>query len=136
MLGRNSLNCAVAITLVVAAGACSTSATDKSNAWGSDQATLSINDGVTTLTILAGSCYGSYGELSQPISSGAFSIAGRFTQLTGVYPGMVVYPAIFSGTTSDIHLTITVSIPSTQTSVGPLTMSRGVEHNWERCLYP
>ncbi|MEP6781044.1 MAG: hypothetical protein ABJC26_14210 [Gemmatimonadaceae bacterium] len=136
MFGKISLHCVVAIALVVAAGACSTSVTDKSNAWGSDRATLSLNDGVTTLTILAGSCYGSYGELDQPISSGNFTISGRFTQLTGAYPGMVVYPATFSGTTTDRTLTITVSIPTTQTSVGPLTMSRGVAHNWERCLYP
>ncbi|MEP6764382.1 MAG: hypothetical protein ABJB66_08740 [Gemmatimonadaceae bacterium] len=136
MPGRNSLNCAVAIALVVAAGTCSTSATDKSNAWGSDKATLSTSDGVTTLTILAGSCYGSYGEFDQPISSGTFTISGRYTQLTGAYPGMVVYPATFSGATNANKLTITVSVPSTQTSVGPLTMSRGVAHNWERCLYP
>ena len=62
--------------------------------WGSDKASLTVTKDAATLQILsqtlpAGGCFGSYGEITQPIPNGSFSIAGTYTQLTGVYPGKI-----------------------------------------------
>ena len=97
---------------------------------------LALTNGVTTLEILASGCYGSYGELDQPIPSGTFVVAGRYTQLMGVFPGKVVYPATFSGVTADRQMTITIAVPAVQTSFGPFVLTRGVKHSWEACRYP
>ena len=116
--------------------ACSSTAPDVPGPWGSDQVALAFTNGVTTLQILASGCYGSYGELDQPVPSGTFVIAGRYTQLMGVSPGRVVYPATFSGVTADRQMTMTVAVPALQRSFGPYVLRRGVVHNWESCKYP
>jgi hypothetical protein len=130
------VNCAARLALALSLSACSSTAPDEPGSWGSDQVAITIKNGVTTLEILAGSCYGSYGELDQPILPGTFLVSGRYVQLTGVYPGKVVYPATYSGVRADNQMTITIAVPALQASFGPFLLTRRVDSGWEPCLYP
>jgi hypothetical protein len=109
--------------------------------WGSDTASLRVKEGGGTLDILAltlptGSCFGTYGEIAQPIPRGRFTLAGTYTQLMGVYPGRVDYPAQFSGSVEGNTMTITIAVPSQQQSFGPFVLTYGVNNAWTPCLYP
>lgn len=109
--------------------------------WGSDKASLRVKESGGTLDILAltlpsGGCFGSYGEILQPIPRGRFTLAGTYTQLTGVYPGKVDYPAQFSGSVDGNTMTITISVPSQPQSFGPFVLTYGVNNAWTPCLYP
>ena len=132
--------CVVLLALVVVEGACSSTAPetapDEPGSWASDQAALTTTNGVTTLEILASGCYGSYGVVNQSIPPGTFRVSGQYTQLMGVFPGKVDYPATFSGVKTDSQLTITVAVPALSASFGPFVLTRGVQKNWVRCLYP
>ena len=105
--------------------------------WSSNDVSLTIGESTATLRFLAdGGCYGSFGELPEPIPSGSFNIAGTFTQLTGVAPGSVQYSAQFTGTVSGHQMTISVFIAQQQRTLGPYTLTAGVQKNWTPCLYP
>jgi hypothetical protein len=109
--------------------------------WGSDKASLRVKESGATLDILAlalpsGSCFGTYGEIAQPIPRGRFTLAGTYTQLMGVYPGRVDYPAQFSGSVEGNTITITIAVPSQQQSFGPFVLTYGVNNAWTPCLYP
>jgi hypothetical protein len=116
---------------------CASTGPDQPGTWGSNQVSLTISESKATLQILAsGGCYGSYGEIDQPIPSGAFELSGSFTQLTGVYPGRVQYPARFSGTVAGSHLTLSMAVPALQRLLGPFTLTHGVTQTWPACRYP
>ncbi len=109
--------------------------------WGSDKASLRMKESGGRLDILAmtlpsGGCFGSYGEVLQPIPRGRFRLSGTYTQLTGVYPGKVDYPAQFSGSVDGNTITITISVPSQQQPFGPFVLTYGVSNDWTPCLYP
>jgi hypothetical protein len=105
--------------------------------WGSDQASLTITGDTAKLQILAsGGCVGSYGEIDQRIPSGNFSLPGTYTQLIGAYPGKLQYAAQFSGDMLDRAMSITITVPSLQQSVGPFNLKAGVSRTWSACLYP
>ncbi|MGH7590156.1 MAG: hypothetical protein ACREL2_01850 [Gemmatimonadales bacterium] len=124
------------LALALGWAACISTGPNQPGSWGSDQAVVTRINGVTTLEILAGGCYGSYGELDRPVPSGTFLVSGQYTQLTGAFPGKVVYPATYSGISTDLQLTITIAVPALQTSFGPFVLTRGVEHSWGPCRYP
>lgn len=106
-------------------------------AWGSNEASLTVDDSSATLQILAsGGCYGSYGNIGVPIPTGSFSLAGTYTQLTGVYPGKVQYEAQYSGSVSGRRMTITIAVPGLQRTLGPYALTYGVKNTWNACLYP
>jgi hypothetical protein len=109
--------------------------------WGSDKASLVITKDSATLEILSstlstGGCFGSYGEITQPIPNGPFLIAGTYTQLTGVYPGKIQYTAQWSGAVEGNGLSITITVPALQQAFGPFLLTRGVNNAWSPCLYP
>ena len=109
--------------------------------WGSPEASLSVGRTGATLEILSlnlptGSCYGKYGNIIQHVPGGRFSLPGTFTQLTGVYPGKVQYPAAYSGILHGNTLSLTVSVPSLNMTFGPYVLVRGVTSNWTPCMYP
>jgi hypothetical protein len=105
--------------------------------WGSLQAILTTTDASALLEIDAGGCIGSYGEIPQALPAGTFHLQGTHTQLMGVYPGMVVHPAEFSGTAVDDVVTVTITVPATQQTLGPFTVAYGLASTArERCLYP
>jgi hypothetical protein len=109
--------------------------------WGSQNASLTIaKDGATlellSLTLPNGGCFGSYGEVTQPIPNGNFSIAGTYTQLIGAYPGRVEYAARFSGLVESSRISITITVPSLQKVFGPFLLAAGVNNAWSPCLYP
>jgi hypothetical protein len=105
--------------------------------WGSEKASLAITKDGATLEILAsGGCFGSYGEMTQPIPNGPFSIAGIYTALTGVYPGKLVYAAQFSGVVEGNRMSIAVTVPALQNTFGPFLLANGVNNAWSPCLYP
>jgi hypothetical protein len=109
--------------------------------WGSDEAILAIREGGANLEIFSlnfptGGCFGRYGDVGQKIPSGRFSLPGTFTQLTGVYPGKIVYAAQYSGLVDGNTISITVSVPALQQSFGPFVLVRGVTHSWIPCPYP
>ena len=83
-----------------------------------------------------GGCFGTFGEIGQPIPMGRFVLAGTYTQLTGVYPGKMEYPAQFSGSVQGNTMTITISVPSQQQTFGPFVLTYGVDNAWTPCLYP
>ena len=125
-----------AISLLTLSLACASTGPDQL-VWGSDQVSLAIAESSATLKILAsGGCYGSFGEIAQPIPSGSFSLTGTYTQLTGVYPGSVQYTAQYVGAVAGRHMTLTISIPSLQQTLGPFSLTQGVAKTWTACLYP
>ncbi|HEV8198201.1 MAG TPA: hypothetical protein VGP87_16275 [Gemmatimonadales bacterium] len=118
-------------------GACASTAPDHPSVWGSDQASLTVNESTTTVRILAsGGCYGSYGEITQAIPPRDFTLTGTYVQLTGVAPGSVQYPALFTGTVSGNHLTLSITISALQQVLGPFSLTQGVTKVWSACMYP
>lgn len=83
-----------------------------------------------------GSCFGSYGEITQPIPNGSFSIAGTYTQLTGVYPGKIQYAANYSGLVQGDRMSITITVPAPAQTIGPFPLAYGLSNTWTPCLYP
>src|SRR5438876_7794959 len=109
--------------------------------WGSDNASLTITKNGAMLDLLSstfpnGGCFGAYGEMSQPIPNGSFSIAGTYTQLTGVYPGKIEYAARCSGVVGGSRMSITIAVPALQQTFGPFLLTVGVSNPWSTCLYP
>ncbi len=129
-------------TLLGASAACSSPVASRTTSalagtWGSAQASLVASDTGATLQILAsGSCFGSFGQFSQPVATGSFDVAGTFTQLTGAYPGQVQYAARFSGAVAGDQLTLTVTVAALAQTMGPFVLVRGVTSSWTPCLYP
>ncbi len=122
--------------LTLAIGACASTRPDQL-AWGSNQVSLIIAESSATLQILAsGGCYGSYGEIDQPIPPGSFTLTGTYTQLTGVSPGSIQYTAQYVGTVAGRHMTLTIGIPDLQQTLGPFSLTYGVAKTWPACLYP
>lgn len=121
----------------LASSACGSTAPERATTWASDQASLVIAGNKATVQILAsGGCYGSYGEIDTDIPSGAFTLSGTFTQLTGVYPGHVQYPAEFAGNTIGNVMTLTITVPSLQRTIGPFHLTAGATAAWPACAYP
>jgi hypothetical protein len=105
--------------------------------WGSNEASLTINDSSATLQILAsGVCFGAYGGIDQPIPTPRFALSGIYTQLIGAFPGSVQYPAQYSGTVEGNQMSIMVSVPALQQAVGPFSLTYGVRNTWVPCQYP
>lgn len=104
--------------------------------WGSNKASLTIKDSSATLQILDGNCYGAYGQIDQPFVTGHFDLPGTYTQLMGVYPGKVQYPAQYSGTVVGNQLSMTVTVPALQVTFGPFNLTFGMNSAWTPCLYP
>jgi hypothetical protein len=128
---------AIIAFVTLGTAACGSTSPGQPDAWGSDQASLTIAGGAATLRILAsGGCYGSYGEIDHSIPTGAFALAGTYTQLIGAYPGKLEYPAQFSGSVTDDRMTITVTVPALQQAFGPFALARGVTQVWPACMYP
>lgn len=126
----------IALPLVLAMAACDSTGPDEGSIWGSDAAGLTISQGKATILIAAGNCYGSFGEIDQAIPSGAFTLSGTYTQLTGAFPGKIQYDAQFVGTIDGSHMTLTINVPSTQRIVGPFNLTEGVSNTLPMCLYP
>ena len=127
---------AASLFLTLAIIGCDSTGPDEQSVWSSSDASLTISQSSATLRILAGSCYGSYGEINRPIPSGNFTLSGTFTQLIGAYPGSVQYDAQYSGTVAGSHMTLTVTVPALQKVIGPFTLTEGVSQAWMQCLYP
>ena len=134
---ESTIRFAVAALLTLSPSACASTGPDQSVVWGSNQVSLTVAERTTTLQILAaGGCYGSYGEIDQPIPLGTFSLAGTYTQLTGVYPGSVQYLAQYSGAIGGRHLTLTIDVPALHLTIGPFSLTQGVANTWQACRYP
>lgn len=130
-----SLTASFVLALTIAA--CDSTGPDQLSVWGSNEAGLTVADSRATLQILAsGGCYGSYGEIDQPIPSGTFTLSGTYTQLTGVYPGSVQYAAQYVGTVAGRHMTLSITVPALQQLLGPFSLTQGVAKTWPPCLYP
>jgi hypothetical protein len=109
--------------------------------WGSEEASFTVTKDSSTLQILSsilstGGCFGAYGEMTQPIPNGPFSIAGTYTQLMGVYPGKIQYAAQCSGVVEGNRMSITITVPALQQPFGPFLLENGVNNAWTPCLYP
>jgi hypothetical protein len=109
--------------------------------WGSENASLIVTKAGATLDLLSltlpnGGCFGSYGEVTQPIPNGNFSIAGTYTQLIGAYPGKVEYAARYSGVVESSRISITITVPTLEQVFGPFLLTAGVNNAWSPCLYP
>ena len=133
----------VLTSLIGIAAACSDRYAPAANAsvqrgvWGSSRASLAIADTGATLQILSfGTCYGSYGQVKQPLATGRFDLPGTYTQLIGAYPGKLEYAARYSGTVTGNQLSITVSVPTLQTTFGPFVLVYGLTSAWSPCLFP
>jgi hypothetical protein len=105
--------------------------------WGSDQASLTVSDSGSTLEIVTSTgCVGSYGEIDQSIPAGQFSRPGVYTQLIGAFPGKLDYAAEYSGVVEGNQMSIMVSVPALQQTMGPFTLTQGLDKTWDLCLYP
>jgi hypothetical protein len=127
----------IVLVFPLIAGACASTAPDHPAAWGSNEASLTVNQSSTTVQILAsGGCYGSYGEISQAIPPRSFVLAGTYVQLTGVAPGSVQYPGQFTGTVAGSHMTLSITVSALQQVLGPFSLTQGVTKAWSACRYP
>jgi hypothetical protein len=126
------------LAISLAGVACSSTSPSATLQWGSDQASLTIHQNTATLQILAsGDCYGSYGEIENSSGlSGTFALPGTYTELTGVAPGSRQFAAEFTGSVAGNHMTLSVSIPDLQRSIGPFNLTAGVDKTWMACRYP
>ena len=132
---RTPLACLLASLLSVACGTLDPA--PRATTWGSDQASLVIVGNKATVQVLAsGGCYGSSGEISQAIPSGTFTVSGTYTELMGAFPGYVQYAAEYSGSIAGDAMTLTISIPSRQRTIGPFHLTAGVATSWAACMYP
>jgi hypothetical protein len=123
--------------LLLALSACRSTGPEDSTIWGSDQASLTVTESGATLQILGSpDCYGSYGEISQPILASSFVLPGTYTQLMGVDPGYIRYPAVFTGTIARGLMTLSVSVPALQQTLGPFQLTLGEGRTWPACHYP
>jgi uncharacterized heparinase superfamily protein len=104
--------------------------------WGSTSASLTTEDTTARLLLATGECYGASADIAQRIPLGAFALTGTFTQLTGVAPGSVQYPAQFSGNASSTAISILVTLPSQGQQLGPFTLAFGVVKHWDACAFP
>ena len=109
--------------------------------WGSNEASVTIQDGSAAVKIFAqalppSGCYGSFGDIAQAISYGSFSVAGTYTQLTGAYPGRTEHPARFSGLVEGSRMTLTIAVTDVSLFLGPFVLTEGVPNAWGPCLYP
>src|SRR5437762_2859780 len=101
--------------------------------WGSDNASLTVTQEGAKLDLLSspfpkGGCFGAYGEMARPIPNGSFSIAGTYTQLTGVSPGKIEYAARFSGVVEGSRMSIAIAVPALQQTFGPSLLTVGVSN--------
>ena len=69
--------CCLVVSMAVAVscsdvGSASRDGRAQRGVWGSSEASLSIVDAGATIDVLAGNCYGSYGDIAQPIPTGSF----------------------------------------------------------------
>lgn len=136
---RLTVRLAASLVLSLTSVACNPTAPDEPP-WGSDQASLTIDQNKATLQIVAsGGCYGSYGEIEGGNSSrlsGTFTLSGTYTELTGAFPGSRQFAAEYTGTVVGNHMTLTVSVPDLQQTLGPFSLTSGVEKTWPACRYP
>lgn len=129
---------AASLALCLTNVACNPAAPDQTKQWGSDRASLTIDQNNAILHILAsGGCYGSYGEFKDASKlSSTFALSGTYTELTGVFPGSRQYAAEFTGTVAKSQMTLSVSVPALQRTLGPFSLTAGVEKTWPACAYP
>lgn len=105
--------------------------------WASDVTSLTIQDTSAILKVAtSAACYGSYGEVDQPIPAPTFDVPGTYHQLTGAYPGQITYAARLSGAVQGQHLSITITVPALQQAYGPYGLTFGLNQTWNACLYP
>ena len=109
--------------------------------WGSGNASLTIRKDGAKLDLLSfttptGGCFGAYGEMTQPIPNGNFSIAGTYTVLMGVYPGKIEYAARYSGVVEGNRMSIAIAVPALQQGFGPFLLTAGLNNAWSPCLFP
>lgn len=127
------------VPLAIAAGSasCTSTAPEHAGVWGSAQASLTIAGDTAIVRILAsGGCYGSYGEIDQRIPVGIFALPGTYTQLMGAYPGKIQYAAQFSGSITGQQMSLTITVPTLQRTLGPYALVNGVTEGWPACAYP
>jgi hypothetical protein len=90
-----------------------------------------------TVQVLApGGCYGAYGDFDHAVPSGTFTLAGTYTQLIGAYPGSIQHTAEYAGTIVGNVMTLSISVPALQQTIGPFRLTAGVTSAWSACLYP
>jgi hypothetical protein len=104
--------------------------------WGSSQGSLNVADSSAHLVVAAGQCYGAFADINGVIPIGSINLSGTFTQLTGVAPGSVQYPATFSGTATASNITLTILLTTQGQQIGPISVALGVSRVWTACLYP
>jgi hypothetical protein len=126
-----------ALLFTVLSAACEPTAPNRVETWGSDQASVRITgDSATVQVSLSGDCYGAYGSINHAVQSGTFALSGTYTQLIGAYPGSVQYPAAYTGTIVGNAMTLSISVPGLQQTIGPFQLTAGVPSAWSACLYP
>jgi hypothetical protein len=104
--------------------------------WGSSTASLTTQDSTARMLLSTSDCYAAYADIAQRVPLGNFSLTGTFTQLTGVAPGSIQYPAQYSGTATNSTISILITLPTQGEQIGPLTLTFGVVKSWEPCAFP
>jgi hypothetical protein len=130
----------VILAVVAALGACDDDGTSGNASmpgeWRSSVAHLEIGVNGTLIQFRDGDCYGSSGASSAPVRAGDFVLDGVFTQLMGIAPGRIDYPATFTGNATTGRIVITMTVPALSRTVGPLTLNPGTGTSLNACPYP
>lgn len=136
-LSRRLTALQAALLFAALSSACEPTAPNGVATWGSDQASMRLAGDTATVRVSAsGGCYGAYGSFDHAVQSGTFALSGTYTQLIGAYPGSVQYQAGYAGTIVGNTMTLTISVPALQQTIGPFHLMAGVDSAWPACLYP
>ena|SRR5258706_281193 len=130
---------AISLVFSLASAACSSPTAADQSVWGSGQAGLTIDQNKVTLQIAAssGNCYSASGEIEGgTVPTGTFRRSGTYTELTGEFPGGHQYAAEYTGTVAGNQMTLSISVPALQKTVGPFSLTSGVKKTWPACQFP
>jgi hypothetical protein len=104
--------------------------------WGGEQASLTINrDGGLIQLFCA------FGSIDQAIvtdQSGRFDVGGTQTPMMGALPigGLPRHPARYAGTTDGRTMTLRITVPDLQQTLGPFSLVYGVNSSLTPCMVP
>jgi hypothetical protein len=128
------------LAVVTALGACESDVTSSDTSlrgeWGSTAAHLAIDASGALIQFRDGDCYGSFATSPAPIRLGDFTLSGVFTQLMGIAPGRIDYPAVLTGNATASRIVMTVNVPELGRTVGPMTLNYGTGRAVSACLCP
>jgi hypothetical protein len=108
----------------------------KRGIWGGPGASLLVREDGGTLQLLC--AFGSIDQAVRADSTGRFQAAGTYTREMGAVPpgGIPKYAGRYSGVVHGTTMTLTISVPELEQTLGPYTLHFGVDASLLPCMVP